>query len=139
MTRLSPRDVLATLLDQHAHLRLLVETCDALTTGFEEGNISAGELGTGLAALRQAFEDHNRYEESVLRPLFVAARSDGPADVDRMVDEHAREHREVRSGLAGTEPVRAALRAVLRHLSDEEHYFATLHGASDDGAPIAVD
>jgi hypothetical protein len=138
MLRLPARDVLATILDQHARLRELVATCEALTGGFDQGRVSAAELAASVAALRHAFEDHNRYEESVLRPLFIAAGSDGPADVDRMVDEHVREHREVGASLGASVSVRAALCAVQRHLSDEEHYLATLHGASD-ATLIAVD
>lgn len=139
MTRVPSRTVLATILEQHAHLRTLVDLCDALATGFDEGRISAPELATGVTTLRRAFEEHNRFEETVLRPLFLAAGPDGPVDADRMVDEHTREHRAVGAELAGTATVRAALRTVERHLSDEEHYFATLHGASDEGAAIEID
>jgi hypothetical protein len=129
---------MAAILEQHAELRHRLAACDVLTRRLEQGQVSAGELAAAIAALRRAFAEHTRFEESVLRPLFLAAGPDGPVDADRMLDVHIREHRDVETALDAGGAVRAALHAVERHLSDEEHYFATLHGASDDGEPIDV-
>jgi hypothetical protein len=139
MIRLPARAVLATIFEQHAHLRTLIGRCEALADGLDEGRASAAALAAAVAALRCAFEEHTRSEEAVLRPLFLAAGPGGPVDVDRMVDEHARDHREVGAELGGTATVRAALRAVERHLAAEERYFATLHDAGDAGVAVELD
>lgn len=138
MTRLPSSAVLAMILDQHAHLRELVAACEAQTVAFEEGRAGAAELAAAVAGLRRAFAEHTRFEESVLRPLFRSAGASGPVDVERMAAEHEREHLEVDHALSAAASVRAALGATLRHLADEEHYFASLHGAADSAATVDI-
>ncbi len=82
-----------TLLAQHARLRVLFGEALALARGREvtgEGGAALEEL---LPRISRAFAEHNRYEESVLRPVLLARDGWGAARVDRMMEEHVEEHR----------------------------------------------
>lgn len=133
MTR-PPSGVLAKLMEQHAALRDMIASCVRLADELDRGRGEASELSAHTAALRIAFEAHNRYEEQFLRP--VLAETDGFAEVriDRMIADHVDEHRLVGSELASpiTRELRTTLDHLRRHLDAEERYFLSSRVLRDD-------
>jgi len=129
-----PSQALAALLEQHDQLRALADACETLADQLDDGAAVAGDLAREVARLRIAFDAHNKYEESILKPLLVAADAYGPVNVERMVDEHVREHGLVRSTLGGPRvgDLRPVLGRLRQHLADEERYFLTLRVLRDD-------
>jgi len=129
-----PGAALRELLQQHAELRRIVADCEALIERLDEGEDVAGELAHAVAKLRVAFEAHNKHEESLLRPVLIAADAFGPVRVDQMVDEHIREHRAVRATLddLSAEALAETLRTLITHLEEEERYFLTSKVLHDD-------
>jgi iron-sulfur cluster repair protein YtfE (RIC family) len=129
-----PSGALRELLDQHAELRRYVEECEALMDHFEDGEPVAGDLAKAVAKLRIAFEAHNKYEESILRPVLIAADAFGPVRVDQMVEEHIREHRAVKAtlGEATVASLRETFAALRKHLGEEERYFLSSKVLRDD-------
>src|SRR5262249_55222388 len=118
---------LDTLAAQHAVLRELIERCDAMADEVDIGMTEPGQLVTEVAQLRSAFDEHNRVEEHLLRPLLLDVDGLGAVRVSRLVDDHIEEHRAMRLGLGATPT--AALRSVLAklrdHLRSEEHWLLT--------------
>ena len=121
---LTPRAALDTLAAQHAVLRERIERCDALADEVDIGMTDPGRLLEEVAQLRGEFDEHNRFEEQLLRPLLLDVEWLGAVRVSRMVEDHVREHRAMHLGLAATPT--AELRRVLAdlrdHLGSEERY-----------------
>ncbi|HET9987433.1 MAG TPA: hemerythrin domain-containing protein [Kofleriaceae bacterium] len=109
--------VLEHLLAQHASLRALMAACEQLE--------SAADLERASARLRLAFEEHNRYEEAVLRPILGDVDSFGDVRIDRMLGDHADEHRALSERMATASPsaLQALLATLREHLATEERYF----------------
>ena len=127
------RAVIAQLYQQHEQLRAIAADCEVLADRFDAGHPVASQLVRRIARLRTAVAAHNRYEESILRPILIAA-ADPRGDVDRMVHEHVREHGRVRHDLSvagaavtSVDDLRSVLVALHRHLAEEERYFAMLY------------
>ena len=108
--------VVAELAAQHAHLRRLLDRCDALLAAIDAGEVGAAALAAEVRRLRQAFTDHQAFEDDHLA-LF------GPTDGHR--DHHA----DLAAGLAD-DPAVLALAVVLRdlraHLTHEDALLAAL-------------
>lgn len=118
--------VLERLLAQHASICTLIEACAELE--------SRADLERALARLRLAFEEHNRYEETVLRPILGDVDAFDEVRIDRMVAGHVAEHRALADGMAMSSPTALqALLATLRdHLAMEERYFLSPRVVRDD-------
>lgn len=115
------------LLAQHARLRVLFGEALALARRRETAGDGAAALEELLPRICRAFAEHNRYEESVLRPVLLARDDLGPARVDRMMEEHVEEHRAFVEQLAGALPSAFALadfiEEVEAHMAAEERVF----------------
>ena len=122
--RITRFGALAELVNQHDGLRRMMDTCERLADELDVGGVEPERLTSELARLRAAFEAHNGYEEAILRPVLLAEDSHGKTRVERMVEDHIHEHREIRMRL-GT-PATAELRDVIdtlrAHLDAEERY-----------------
>jgi hemerythrin len=129
-----PGAALRELLEQHAELRRMVAECEDLIDRLDEGVDVSAALGHVVAKLRVAFEAHNKHEESLLRPVLIAADAFGPVRVDQMIDEHVREHRAVRATLddLSADTLQQTLRALITHLEAEERYFLSSKVLHDD-------
>jgi Hemerythrin HHE cation binding domain len=119
------KQLLVTLLRQHADLRERIWCCELLVDRFDAGLIEPSQLLHEVTALRVAFDEHNQLEESALRPVLLDADGSGAVRVAHMVEDHVEEHRALRRDLQT--PTAVALRAVLaslrQHLASEERHF----------------
>lgn len=157
-TPLTPGRALDTLAAQHATLRERIYRCEALADDVDAGTADAAHLLREVAQLRIAFDEHNQFEEPLLRPLLLdvewrpraidLARGRGPAPpwpegipagrgavrVSRMVEDHVEEHRAMRLGLAATPTgeLRGVLASLLDHLATEERHFLSRKVLRDD-------
>jgi hypothetical protein len=124
-TVVSPGNLLAELLAQHAALRALMDRCEQLADDLDEGRGDPAELTRAIATLRLEFDAHNRFEEQFLRPVLREINAFGSVRIDRMIADHVNEHRAVRDQLgdAPTAVLRAAVDQLRVHLQAEERYF----------------
>lgn len=125
---MNPAHLREELLRQHEVLRGLLAKTTELASRYAAGALVSEALAELLTMVRHAFEDHNRYEESVLRPLLNATDAWGPARVDRMIEEHTEEHQAFLEFLDGSiERVAADLadfvEEVEAHMAAEERVF----------------
>jgi hypothetical protein len=134
----TPSRALAELADQHAILRDMTARCEELADELDAGRLDPAVLLHEVARLRIAFDAHNQFEEQLLQPMLLDAEWLGAVRVSRMVEDHAREHRSMRSqlGLASlptpTSELRATLAGLRAHLDSEEHYFLSRRVLRDD-------
>jgi hypothetical protein len=126
--------LLAVLSRQHADLRERIARCDQLADDLDAGLLDPSQLLREVSALRNAFDEHNQFEERVLRPVLLDADWLGAVRVARMVDNHVEEHRAIRRELdTGTAAeLRAVLASLREHLETEERYFLTRKVLRDD-------
>ena len=131
MPHRSASDALDELAVQHAVLREMMERCEALADEVDIGMTGPAILVQAVARLRIAFDEHNRFEEALLRPLLaerIESASLGtpglPREVRiaRIVDDHVSQHRAMRDGLgaAPTAALRGVLDSLREHLASEE-------------------
>ena len=135
-TKVTPRELLAALAQQHADLRERIARCERLANRFDAGLLDPSQLLHEVSALRIAFDDHNQFEERALRPVLLDADWLGAVRVARMVEDHVEEHRAIRRELdTGTAAeLRAVLASLRQHLDTEERYFLTRKVLRDDRA-----
>ena len=137
-TPLTPGRALDTLAAQHTTLREKIYRCEALADDVDAGIAGAADLLREVAQLRIAFDEHNQFEELLLRPLLLDVEWLGPARVSRMVEDHVEEHRAMRRGLAATPTatptgeLRGVLASLLDHLATEERHFLSRKVLRDD-------
>ena len=133
-TPLTPSRALDTLAAQHATLRERIDRCDELADEVDAGTAAASQLVGEVAQLRIAFDDHNQFEEQLLRPLLLDVEWLGAVRVARMVEDHVEEHRAMRVGLAATPTgdLRGVLASLREHLATEERYFLSRKVLRDD-------
>jgi len=126
-TPLTPGRALDTLAAQHATLREKIYRCERLADDVDAGTAGAAELLREVAQLRIAFDDHNQFEEQLLRPLLLDVEWLGAVRVSCMIEDHVEEHRAMRRGLAAaptpTGELRGVLASLLDHLATEERHF----------------
>ena len=133
-TPLTPSRALDTLAAQHATLREMIDRCEELADEVDAGTAAASSLLRAVARLRIAFDEHNQFEEQLLRPLLLDADWLGAVRVSRMVEDHVEEHRAMRVGLAATPTgdLRGVLASLREHLATEERYFLSRKVLRDD-------
>ena len=134
MSRLTPSAALDTLAAQHAALHERIERCDALADEVDIGMTEPGRLVDEVLQLRGAFDEHNRFEEQLLRPLLLDADWSGAVRISRMVEDHVEEHRAMQRGLAATPTgeLRRVLASLRDHLRSEERYLLSRKVLRDD-------
>lgn len=133
--KLTPSRTLAELIAQHDALRGMMSRCEELADRLDaHPDEDPTALTRELARLRVAFDAHNKFEEQLLRPVLLEHDSFGTVRVERMVEDHVNEHREMREQLAS--PTTAALRDLLEtlraHLEAEERYLLSSRVLRDD-------
>lgn len=131
---LTPSRALDTLAAQHATLRDMIDRCEELADAVDAGTADASPLLREVARLRIAFDEHNQFEEQLLRPLLLDADWLGAVRVSRMVEDHVEEHRAMRLGLAATPTgdLRGVLANLRDHLATEERYLLSRKVLRDD-------
>lgn len=139
---MEPSVARARLLSQHEGLRDRLGTMLALAERFRAGTTPEEEIIAALDALRDAFEEHNRFEESLLEPMLRETDAFGEVRVARMVGEHSEEHRAFMVFLGG--PVDDVVRGladfieeIAAHMEAEERTF--LHPAVLRDDVVAID
>lgn len=131
------------LLKQHRDLEAQLDECERLARGTLHGAVPVAELQERLSTLAGALREHNVEEELHLRPLLQESDAWGPLRVERMIEEHVREHSELRDAfeelarapLGIDERARRVIDAVcfLRsHIVEEESEFLTPELIRDD-------
>jgi hypothetical protein len=113
------------LISQHDGLRDMMDHCeDLMDTLDAHPDGDPAPLTRELAKLRHAFAIHNKFEESLLKPVLLERDRFGTQRVDRMVSDHVEEHRLI--GLRLSSPALEMLRDVVEtlraHLDAEERY-----------------
>lgn len=133
-TALTPSHALDALATQHAGLREMIERCEELADEVDAGAAAPTQLLREVARLRIAFDEHNQFEEQLLRPLLLDADWLGAVRVSRMVEDHVEEHRAMRLGLRATPTaeLRGVLASLRDHLTSEERYFLSRKVLRDD-------
>lgn len=129
-----PKHALAELIHQHDQIRDLIYRCETMADDLDSNKIEPSVLLAEVARLRILFDVHNKYEETLLRPILRESDSFGEVRIERMVADHVDEHRTMRENLGS--PITAELRATLEHLkwhlSTEERYFLSSRVLRDD-------
>ncbi|HEU4731093.1 MAG TPA: hemerythrin domain-containing protein [Kofleriaceae bacterium] len=130
----TPSQALAELSRQHAELRAQMERCEDLADELDADKIAPSKLLREVARLRRAFDEHNQFEEELLRPVLLDTEWLGAVRVSHMMEEHVREHRSMRKqlGTAATSELRAVIANLRAHLEDEERYFLSHRVLRDD-------
>jgi hypothetical protein len=118
------------LLAQHAQLRALVEQVRRESSfvgrpGSRHNQQAAERLQSALSLLACAVRDHNAEEERLLRDVIATVDAWGPARVEVMNEEHAREHRELFARLSDpvspdTSQMNVFLDRLIAHMAVEE-------------------
>jgi hypothetical protein len=129
-----PGRALAELAAQHAALRGMMDRCEDLAGELDAGRMSPVQLTREVARLRLAFDSHNRFEEQLLRPVLLDTDSFGEVRLERMLEQHVDEHREIRFQLGSnaTADLRAVIANLRAHLDAEERYFLSARVLRDD-------
>lgn len=128
----------AELIAQHDALRGLMARCDDLADEVDTGGGDPAALAAMITRLREAFEAHNKFEEGILRPVLLNEDAHGAVRVERMVEDHVNEHREVRHrlGAPSTDQLRDVIETLRAHLEAEERYLLTSKALRDDTRPL---
>jgi hypothetical protein len=124
----TPQEALIELHTQHDSLRALMDVCEQLADELDDGGGSLTRLTQLLAELRSTFEAHNRFEESLLRPILRRAGVFDELRLDTVISEHVGDHLAIhqRLGDRPTAELRATMNMLRDHLATEERYFARL-------------
>jgi hypothetical protein len=140
-------DIRTKLLAQHAQLRALVDQVRSASVGARpfqshDGQRAREELQGALSMLVCALRDHNAEEEQLLRDVIATADAWGPARVEIMNEQHAREHRELYARLSDAvspeaSQVKICLDRLIEHMAVEEKFILGEDVLRDD--VIAMD
>jgi iron-sulfur cluster repair protein YtfE (RIC family) len=135
--KLTKFGALAELISQHDALRRRMDTCERLADELDVGGVEPETLMSELALLRHAFETHNAYEESILRPVLLAEDTHGATRIERMMEDHIHEHREIgrRLGTPATAELRDVIDTLRAHLDAEERYLLSSKVLRDNRLP----
>jgi iron-sulfur cluster repair protein YtfE (RIC family) len=118
----TPSQALVELKAQHQTLRGMMDRCETLADQLDAGGKSAVQLTRAVARLRLAFEEHNVFEEQLLRPALLDTDQLAEIRIDRMVEEHVNEHRAMWAQLdtSETAALRDTIETLRAHLDAEE-------------------
>jgi len=131
---MTPEQALAVLSTQHTELRDRIARCEQLADRLDAGHAEPAQLVQEVAALRAAFDEHNRFEERLLRPVLLDADWFGAVRVSRMVEDHVEEHRAIHRDLdtRTSAQLRAVLASLRDHLVSEQRHFLSHKVLRDD-------
>ena len=117
---------LAELTDQHACLSEMMDRCEDLADALDAGAADAAQVVREVARLRAAFDEHNRFEERLLRPALLEKHR--RARAFDIAEAHVAEHRSMRHqlGSSTTSELRAVLATLRAHLEAEQRLFSAL-------------
>jgi hypothetical protein len=129
----TPARALAELAAQHDALRGMMDRCLELADLLDAGQMGPMQLTREVSRLRLAFEAHNAFEEEMLRPVLLGEVF-GDVRIDRLVDDHIHEHREMRAQLntSETSALRETIEQLRAHLEAEERYLLNARVLRDD-------
>ena len=130
----NPKHALTELIHQHDQIRDVIYRCEALADDLDAGKGEPSVLLAEVARLRVLFDVHNKYEETLLRPILREADAFGEVRIERMVADHVNEHRTMRENLGSplTAELRSTLEQLKMHLATEERYFLSSRVLRDD-------
>lgn len=130
----TPGRALAELKAQHEALRGMMERCEELADELDSGGSGPMQLTREVSRLRLAFEAHNTFEEQLLRPVLQQADAFAAARIERMIDDHVEEHRQMRQqlGTSETSVLREVIETLRAHLDAEERYLLSAKVLRDD-------
>lgn len=122
---LTPQTQLAEVFAQHEGLRAIMDRCEDLADQLDAGKGDVLALIGEVARLRIAFDEHNKFEEQVLRSVLREIAAFGDVRIERMFDDHVGEHRamHLQLGDATTNALRGAIDGLRTHLAAEERHF----------------
>jgi hypothetical protein len=126
-----PGRVLEQLLAQHNAIRGFMRNCEDLASRIAAGEPLVDKLTLAIARLRIAFESHNKFEESLLRPILSDSDAFGPARIEQLVTQHISEHSALLAGMT-IDTLQAVIADLRHHLEEEERYFVTSRVLRDD-------
>lgn len=139
---MDPSVARARLLEQHQGLRDGLDRVGELARQHNAGEPVAERLAAAVAKVAAAFEEHNAFEEALLRPMLAATDAFGDVRIARMVGEHTEEHRAFTAFLGG--PLDEVARGfadfaeeIAAHMEAEERTFLHPWVLRDD--VVAVD
>jgi hypothetical protein len=90
---MKPSEIRAELLEQHAHVRDLMDATQAIVAGLRSrARTDADALRLSLAHLTDALRTHNLREETLLRDVLPSVDAWGSARTAIMTEEHMAEH-----------------------------------------------
>jgi hypothetical protein len=126
MSKLTFETALTELATQHAALRRMMERCEELADEVDAGG-DPQPLTYEITRLRVAFSMHNEFEEYLLRPLLLRDDAFASTRIDGMVEEHVREHAEMRARLGSgpTNMLREVIASLRDHLDAEDRHLAS--------------
>lgn len=122
--KVTPGHALVELKAQHDALRGMMDRCEELADELDAGRGSPTQLTGEVARLRLAFDAHNTFEERLLRPVLTEVDPFAGPRLERLVEDHVGEHREMRARLGSdqTSVLRDVIETLRAHLEAEERY-----------------
>ncbi|MEJ7600269.1 MAG: hemerythrin domain-containing protein [Kofleriaceae bacterium] len=130
----TPGHALVELTAQHDALRGMMDRCEQLADELDAGGCEPAQLTREIARLRRAFDTHNTFEELLLRPVLTEVDPFAGPRLERMVEDHVAEHREMRARLGSdqTSVMRDVIETLRAHLEAEERYLLSSRVLRDD-------
>lgn len=134
----TPARALAELKAQHDALRGMMDRCEELADELDAGRSGPIQLTREVSRLRLAFEAHNTFEEQLLRPVLLGHDAFAEVRIERMIEDHVGEHREMRRRLHSNETsvLRDVIETLRAHLDAEERYLLSARVLRDDVVTI---
>ena len=132
--KVTPGHALVELKAQHDALRGMMDRCEELADELDAGRGSPTALTREVARLRLAFDAHNTFEERLLRPVLTESDPFAGPRLERLVEDHVGEHREMRARLGSdqTGVLRDVIETLRAHLEAEERYLLSARVLRDD-------
>ncbi len=132
--KFTPGRALAELKAQHDALRGMMSRCEDLADELDAGRMGPMQLTREVSRLRLAFDAHNIFEEQLLRPVLLEGDAFAAIRIERMVEDHVAEHREMRARMSSDETsvLRDVIDTLRAHLDAEERYLLTAKVLRDD-------
>ena len=98
---MKPSEIRGELLQQHAHIRTIMDVTLTIAKGARVAAPDRGDLQGCVIRLADALRTHNQREEDLLRDLIPSVDAWGPARAAIMTEEHQREHDRLDAALQG--------------------------------------
>lgn len=143
---MTPSQIRAELLGQHAGLRVLMEETRQAVERAKAPGGTRDELSACVQRLGTALRAHNRREEALLREIIKKVDAWGPARVEIMDESHVDEHVGLLAALLGTNGASDAetagkgvlhvLEQLEKHIAREEEVILAENVLRDDDVVI---